>query len=120
MSNKSFLIEDVIYFQSDTKISVSQGDATKIKSEQFSELSSWTNPLMHFQMRQKEGKTQMFHLTYTFNLKSALKRSKKAFDMYFEAPCLFLATLVTIYHESDKDLRLRGSWYTHFCTVKVT
>ena len=78
MSNKSFLIEDVIYFQSDTEISVSQGDATKIKSEQFSELSSWTNPLMHFQMRQKEEKTQMFHLTYTFSLKSRFKKKRES------------------------------------------
>ena len=43
MSNMNFLIADVKQFSSDTKIIFSQGGATKIKSEQFSEFGSRIN-----------------------------------------------------------------------------
>ena len=45
MSNMNFLIAYVIKFSSETKITFSQGDATKIKSEQFSELGSRTETI---------------------------------------------------------------------------
>ena len=43
LPNMNFLIADVIYPPSDTKISFSQMDATKIKSNQFSEFDSRTD-----------------------------------------------------------------------------
>ena len=42
MSNMNFLICRYDIFLSDTQINFSQGDATKIKSKQFSEFGSWT------------------------------------------------------------------------------
>ena len=40
MSNINCLIAEVIYFLSDTKITFSEWDATKIKSTQFSQFGS--------------------------------------------------------------------------------
>ena len=42
MSNMNFLIADEIWFSSDTKITSSQGGATKIKSKQFFDFGSRT------------------------------------------------------------------------------
>ena len=43
MSNMNFLIADVMWILSDTKISYSQEDATKIRFKQFSEFGSQTD-----------------------------------------------------------------------------
>ena len=45
MFNMNFLIAYVIQFSSDTRITLSQGNATKIKFKQFSEFDSKTRML---------------------------------------------------------------------------